>query len=153
MPDSRPSVDPRLLEILVCPLTKETLRYDAERQELISEKARLASQAVRMLWSPTFSVDSDEGGRGRVAELGRDVVEPVFMLAVYALALAGAFVVPRRFLVLAVLLLGYNTVLAMVFAGTVRYRAPFDFLLAILAAAALVRAWDALCRRRESVPA
>ena len=42
MPDLRPRVDPRLLEILVCPLTKETLRYDAERQELISEKARLA---------------------------------------------------------------------------------------------------------------
>ena len=60
---------------------------------------------------------------------------------------------PRRFVVLAVLLLGYNTVLAMVFAGTVRYRAPFDFLLAILAAAALVRAWDALRGRRESVPA
>ncbi len=42
MPDLRPRVDPRLLEILVCPLTKETLRYDSERQELISEKARLA---------------------------------------------------------------------------------------------------------------
>ncbi len=42
MPETRPSVDPRLLEILVCPLTKEMLRYDAERQELISEKARLA---------------------------------------------------------------------------------------------------------------
>jgi uncharacterized protein YbaR (Trm112 family) len=42
MPETRPSVDPRLLEILVCPLTKESLRYDAERQELISEKARLA---------------------------------------------------------------------------------------------------------------
>lgn len=35
-------VDPRLLEILVCPLTKATLRYDAEQQELISDKARLA---------------------------------------------------------------------------------------------------------------
>lgn len=34
--------DPRLLEILVCPLTKAPLRYDAERQELISEKAGLA---------------------------------------------------------------------------------------------------------------
>jgi len=42
MPETRPSVDPRLLEILVCPLTKESLRYDAERQELISEKAHLA---------------------------------------------------------------------------------------------------------------
>lgn len=34
--------DPRLLEILVCPVTKTSLRYDAERQELISDKARLA---------------------------------------------------------------------------------------------------------------
>ncbi len=36
------SVDPRLLEVLVCPLTKTPLRYDRERQELISEAARLA---------------------------------------------------------------------------------------------------------------
>ncbi len=35
-------VDPRLLEILVCPLTKSTLEYDAARQELISRSARLA---------------------------------------------------------------------------------------------------------------
>lgn len=36
------TVDPKLLEILVCPLTKGPLRYDAEAQELISDKARLA---------------------------------------------------------------------------------------------------------------
>ena len=36
------AVDPRLLEILVCPLTKGPLRYDRERQELVSDKARLA---------------------------------------------------------------------------------------------------------------
>ncbi|GLK68685.1 Trm112 family protein [Hansschlegelia plantiphila] len=35
-------VDPKLLEILVCPLTKATLVYDAERQELISKPAKLA---------------------------------------------------------------------------------------------------------------
>jgi len=35
-------VDPRLLEILVCPLTKTTLEYDSERQELISRQAHLA---------------------------------------------------------------------------------------------------------------
>jgi hypothetical protein len=35
-------VDPKLLEILVCPLTKGPLRYDRERQELISEQAGLA---------------------------------------------------------------------------------------------------------------
>ena len=39
--DSR-SVDPKLLEILVCPVTKTTLEYDRERQELISRAARLA---------------------------------------------------------------------------------------------------------------
>jgi uncharacterized protein len=34
--------DPRLLEILVCPLTKMRLEYDRARQELISRTARLA---------------------------------------------------------------------------------------------------------------
>jgi uncharacterized protein YbaR (Trm112 family) len=35
-------VDPKLLEILVCPLTKAPLEYDAARQELISRPAKLA---------------------------------------------------------------------------------------------------------------
>ncbi len=35
-------VDPKLLEILVCPLTKGRLEYDAARQELISRAAKLA---------------------------------------------------------------------------------------------------------------
>jgi uncharacterized protein len=38
----RHSVDPKLLEILVCPLTKGPLEYDAEKQELISRAAKLA---------------------------------------------------------------------------------------------------------------
>ena len=37
-----PEIDPRLLEILVCPLTKAPLRYDREAQELISDEAGLA---------------------------------------------------------------------------------------------------------------
>ena len=43
-PTERPagSVDPKLLEILVCPLTKGRLEYDADKQELISRKAKLA---------------------------------------------------------------------------------------------------------------
>ncbi|MDP9102799.1 MAG: Trm112 family protein [Pseudomonadota bacterium] len=36
------AVDPRLLEVLVCPLTHGPLEYDRERQELISRKAGLA---------------------------------------------------------------------------------------------------------------
>lgn len=39
---SKAEVDPKLLEILVCPLTKEPLEYDKEKQELISRKAGLA---------------------------------------------------------------------------------------------------------------
>jgi uncharacterized protein YbaR (Trm112 family) len=35
-------VDPRLLEVLVCPQTRKPLRYDRAKQELISEAARLA---------------------------------------------------------------------------------------------------------------
>ena len=35
-------VDPKLLEILVCPLTKGPLIYDAQRQELLSKQAGLA---------------------------------------------------------------------------------------------------------------
>ena len=36
------TVDRKLLEILVCPLTKTTLEYDATRQELVSRAAKLA---------------------------------------------------------------------------------------------------------------
>lgn len=36
------ATDPKLLEILVCPQTHDTLCYDAARQELISAKAKLA---------------------------------------------------------------------------------------------------------------
>ncbi|MGO9359805.1 MAG: Trm112 family protein [Xanthobacteraceae bacterium] len=36
------AVDPKLLEILVCPLTRGPLEFDAERQELISRAAKLA---------------------------------------------------------------------------------------------------------------
>ncbi|MBN8940672.1 MAG: Trm112 family protein [Rhizobiales bacterium] len=43
VPPTRPgTVDPRLLEVLVCPVTKATLDYDAEANELISRAARLA---------------------------------------------------------------------------------------------------------------
>jgi uncharacterized protein len=43
-PPDRPAggIDPKLLEILVCPLTKSRLEYDATKQELISRAAKLA---------------------------------------------------------------------------------------------------------------
>ncbi|CUX60464.1 MULTISPECIES: Trm112 family protein [Rhizobium/Agrobacterium group] len=42
MDDRMSNVDPKLLELLVCPLTKGRLSYDRARNELISESARLA---------------------------------------------------------------------------------------------------------------
>jgi uncharacterized protein YbaR (Trm112 family) len=41
-PDKGCGVSPRLLEILVCPVTRAELTYDAARQELVSRAARLA---------------------------------------------------------------------------------------------------------------
>ena len=41
-PSSEPGLDPRLLDLLVCPLTKGPLRYDRARAELVSEQAGLA---------------------------------------------------------------------------------------------------------------
>ncbi len=42
MTDPAAALDPKLLEILVCPLTKGPLRYDREANELISDKGGLA---------------------------------------------------------------------------------------------------------------
>ncbi|MCO6180466.1 Trm112 family protein [Ciceribacter sp. RN22] len=36
------TVDPKLLELLVCPLTQTHLTYDRQKNELVSEKAKLA---------------------------------------------------------------------------------------------------------------
>ena len=56
------------------------------------------------------------------------------------------------FVVLALLLLAYKTLAAVVFAGTTRYRVPWDFLLALLAAFALAAALGAAARRRRATP-
>jgi uncharacterized protein len=42
MTETQSGVDPKLLEILVCPLTKSPLTYDRERNELVSKQANLA---------------------------------------------------------------------------------------------------------------
>ena len=116
-------------------------------REQPGEKALLAVQATRMLWNPVPR-ESDQIGSG-TARIARKTVEPAFVIALYALALVGFFVAPPHFVGLAALMLGYNTLAAMVFAGTARYRAPWDFLLALLAAFALAAAWERLRRRRR----
>ena len=122
-------------------------------REQPGEKARLAGQAVLMLWSPTFTVEADDPARSDAIELAKRTVEPAYAIALFALALWGLALAPRRYAALVLLLVGTNTVMAMVFAGTVRYRAPFDALLAVLAALALDRAWTLFRGRRYATPA
>jgi 4-amino-4-deoxy-L-arabinose transferase-like glycosyltransferase len=111
------------------------------------EKARLSAQATWMLWQPTFTVATDDTGREGLADTLRRSAEPVFMVTLYALALVGLFLAPRRFVALVISFEAYNTLMAMLFAGTVRYRVPWDFLLALLAAFPLARAWERVRRR------
>jgi 4-amino-4-deoxy-L-arabinose transferase-like glycosyltransferase len=116
------------------------------------EKGRLAAQATWMLWQPTFTVATDDPGRTGLADTLRRTTEPLFMLALYGLAVAGLFLAPRRFVVLVISLEAYNTVMAMLFAGTVRYRVPWDFLLALLAAFPLQRGWERMRSRAYASP-
>ena len=75
------------------------------------------------------------------------------MIALYAFAIVGIFVLPRSFAVLAVVLLAYQTALAMLFAGATRYRVPWDFLVAISAAAGIAFVLGRLPRRPASYAA
>lgn len=131
----------------------ECAQMDFYRDEVVDfwadqpgEKAKLAGQAVVMLWNPAERAGDSADVNTGLAGLGRRWIEPAYMTAMLALALGGAFFAGRRFVVLAALLLGYQTLAAMVFAGTPRYRSPWDFLLALLAAVALVHLWE---RRRR----
>ena len=59
-------INPKMLELLVCPLTQGTLKFDRERDELVSEKARLA-YPIRdgipiMLVSEARKLDVEPGG-------------------------------------------------------------------------------------------
>jgi uncharacterized protein len=61
---TRHKVDAKLLELLVCPLTKGPLQYDAQRQELVSRIARLAYPIVDgmpvLVVSEARPLDDDE---------------------------------------------------------------------------------------------
>jgi 4-amino-4-deoxy-L-arabinose transferase-like glycosyltransferase len=109
-------------------------------------KAKLMAQATWMLWNPT--VEREAGPSAGVDSL-RKLVEPIWMVALYLLAIAGLFFVSATLRALALIFAGYETLAAWVFAGTTRYRIPWDFVLALLAAAALERVpWRSVLRRR-----
>ncbi len=103
-------------------------------------KAKLAGLAVRMTWDPRTTASATDSGHG----LLRTWAQPLYTSLLYVLALVGLFFAPRRFAALAVLLLLYQTLAAVVFVGATRYRITTDFLLALLAAAV----FDRLLARR-----
>jgi hypothetical protein len=112
------------------------------------EKVKLAGQATQMLWSPRAGLEgAQEAGVDPLRRWG----EPLYTVPLFLLAIAGLFCVPFTFRVLAIVFLLYETAAAWVFAGTTRYRVPWDFVLALLAAAALDRAWTWFRGRKQAV--
>ena len=103
------------------------------------EKAKLAAYGAKLLWQPNVPKTEGRPGKGTFLDVARDWAEPLFMIPVFLLALYGLTLVPRYFAALAVALLAYQTVMAMLFVGQTRYRVPWDFLIMILAAAAAVQ--------------
>jgi len=101
-------------------------------------KARLAAQAVRMMWSPRQTKTEGRSEQGTTVDTLRAWVEPAYAIPLFLLGIVGLAFVPRRLAVLIVALLAYQTLMAMGFAGATRYRAPWDFAIALLAGAALV---------------
>src|SRR5581483_61725 len=114
------------------------------------EKAKLAAQAVRMFWDPRVQKTEGRPGAGGFIDRVRTWVQPVYEIPLYLLALFGLFLVPRRIAVLIVLLLGYQTVVAIGFAGDTRYRVPWDFTLSLAASVAVLWAWSWLSARRTA---
>jgi hypothetical protein len=103
------------------------------------EKTKLAALATRMLWQPAVTRTEDRPAQGGFVDTARTWVQGPYVTVLYALAVIGLAALPRRVLALGLLLLAYATVSAMVFAGETRYRVPWDFLIALSAAAAAVR--------------
>jgi 4-amino-4-deoxy-L-arabinose transferase-like glycosyltransferase len=114
-------------------------------------KAKLALQSTKLLWDPRSHETQGRPGRGTWQDTARRDVEPLWAVPIYLLALAGLALAPRFFAAFAASLLLYNTAAAWVFAGTTRYRVPFDFLLVLLGAAALEWLASSL-RYRRSTP-
>lgn len=114
------------------------------------EKARLAVQASWMLWNPSVTPSDTRGVAEDWLNTLRASIEPLYMLALYALALWGLRCVPRLVAALALTLLAYQWLMAIVFVGATRYRVPWDVVLALLAGAALV---DLVARFARGLPA
>jgi 4-amino-4-deoxy-L-arabinose transferase-like glycosyltransferase len=117
------------------------------------EKARLIPLDAQWLWQPNVVETRGRPGAGSWLDTLRSSAEPAYMIPLYVLAFVGLFFVPRFFSVLTVLLLAYQTLVAMLFVGETRYRVPWDFLLALLAGTAIVELTARVRAHRRVPPA
>ena len=125
----------RVIELDEC----EQMRVYRERvvdfwRDHPGEKAELAARGAGMLWDPRVTRNEENPGVGTWRDTLRDLPAGVAFAILFAAALAGLRYAPPWFSVLAVSLLAYQTLFAMLFVGATRYRAPWDFLLVLLAA-------------------
>jgi hypothetical protein len=109
-----------------------------------SGKLRLAAQAAGMFWSPRQTKTEGRSEQGTAVDRLRSWAVPTYVIPLYALALLGVPLIPRRLTILVGALLAYQTLAAMAFAGATRYRAPWDLTLALFAGAAVGRFYGRL---------
>jgi 4-amino-4-deoxy-L-arabinose transferase-like glycosyltransferase len=107
-------------------------------------KAKLAGQALRMFWDPRAQETEGRPSAGGFLDVARTWVQPVYEIPLYLFAIWGLFLAPRRVSALVLLMLGYQTLVAMGFAGDTRYRVPWDFCLALVASVAVLHLWSRL---------
>ena len=109
------------------------------------QKAKLAAVAARMLWQPSSRAPRAGAGAERSSTRRASGSKARTPSSSSRSPSSARSFLPRRVAALALLLLAYVTLTAMVFAGETRYRVPWDFLLAVAASAAIVEL--ALARR------
>ena len=108
-------------------------------------KLELMAQATGMLWDPRLGAENTDTGTGVI----RTWVEPLYVVPLYVLAIVGFVLVAPAVRALAAISCSTRRLRRGCSPGTTRYRVPWDFVLALLAAAALERLWSAFRRRRQ----
>jgi hypothetical protein len=112
------------------------------------DKLQLVPLDAQWLWQPAVVETGGRPGAGTWLDTLRTTAEPAYMVVLYVLGIVGLFLVPRFLAALTVVLLGYQTLVAILFVGETRYRVPWDFLIALLAARAVIEVWNWVRRRR-----
>jgi 4-amino-4-deoxy-L-arabinose transferase-like glycosyltransferase len=116
----------------------------------VGEKAKLAVLGGSMLWDPRTTETRGRPHAGGFVDVLRRYVEATWMVALLVLGAIGFGLARWRLRALVLAIVVYQTALAALFVGETRYRIPWDFLLALLAALALARGLELVRTRRAA---